>query len=801
MPTPAHHILSSIAFANESWAWLAIVFAVLSLAILTFTYRNSPLRGPSKFFALFLKAVGLILLALALLEPVVLDRQPKKHSNDVVLLADNSAGMTIPLSADSPPPSEALRKFLTSDDAAKPEALPDWLTGISDTFRVQPYLFDRGLRQVANFNELNFEGKNSAMVSALENIDSRFQQRALAATVIFTDGNATDLSRLASYLESGAASGKKKTPVYAVLIGEPNPEANDLSIQNLNATTTQFEDAQVTLNLDVHAKGAFPDPVEVYIISEKGKEIAKKTIVIPSSETDQTLPVRLRFSSVPPGISFLKVGLRQTGATPVKELTEVNNTQQVTVNRGNGPFRILYVSGRPNWEYKFLRRALSLDSELDLVGLIRIAKREPKFEWRGQAGESSNPLFRGFAKDIPEETQSYDKPVLIRLNTNSAEELRDGFPKSEEELFSSFRAIVLDDVEADFFTTEQQNLIDRFVAQRGGTVIMLGGQESFQEGGWDNTPIGRILPVYLDPVKQEAAALDAVFDLTREGWLEPWMRLRSEQEEENIRLAYMPPFFAINRIEAIKPGASILASVKDTEDRLFPAIVTQRYGEGKTAAVPVADFWRWGMKDEEQQGELAKSWRQLMRWAVAEVPSRVEMTKEENLEGALPVTRVAVRVRDEAAKPQDDATVVLKVIDIDGTETNLTAEPSLEDPGLFTAEYPSESSTGYRITATVLDRDGLEIGKDSVARALNPEADEFANLGPNPEPLKRIAEATGGRLLSMSDIGSLPGLLSQLETPFEEVRQHPLWHTPWLFLIALLCFLGEWALRRKQGIL
>lgn len=800
MPTPAHHHLSAIAFANESWAWLAIAFAILSLAILTFTYRNSPLRGGSKFFALFLKAAGLILLALALLEPVVLDRQPKKHSNDVVLLADNSAGMTVPLSADAPPPSESLKKFLTSNDASNPDALPDWLAGISDTFRIQPYLFDRGLRQVGNFSELNFEGKNSAMISALNNIDSRFQQRALAATVLFTDGNATDLSQLASYLESGDEN-QKRAPVYAVLIGEANPDANDLAIQNLNATTTQFEDAQVTLNLDVHAKGTFPNPTEVYVIDEKGKEIAKETVVIPESENDQTLPVRLRFSSVPPGISFLKVGIRQTASTPIKELTEVNNIQHVTVNRGNGPFRILYVSGRPNWEYKFLRRALSLDSEIDLVGLIRIAKREPKFEWRGKPGESSNPLFRGFAKDIPEETQRYDQPVLIRLNTKSPEELRDGFPKAEEELFSSFRAIVLDDVEADFFTTEQQNLIDRFVAQRGGTVIMLGGQESFQEGGWDNTPIGRILPVYLDPLKQEAAALNAVYDLTREGWLEPWMRHRADQEAENTRLAYMPPFFAINRIEAIKPGASILASVKDVEDRLFPAIVTQRYGEGKTAAVPVADFWRWGMKDEEQQGELGKSWRQLMRWAVAEVPSRVEMTKEENLEGALPVTKVAVRVRDEAAKPQDDATVVLKVVDIDGTETSLTAEPSLDDPGLFTAEYPSENSAGYRINATVLDGDGLEIGKDAVARALNPDAEEFANLGPNSEPLRRITEATGGKLLSMSGIDSLPGLLSQLEAPVEETRTRPLWHTPWLFLIALLCFLGEWALRRKQGIL
>ena len=78
---------------------------------------------------------------------------------------------------------------------------------------------------------------------------------------------------------------------------------------------------------------------------------------------------------------------------------------------------MLYVSGRPNWEYKFLHRAVEADEQTQLVGLIRIAKREPKFEFRGRAGESSNPLFRGFGNQSKEEIERYDQPVLVRLNT------------------------------------------------------------------------------------------------------------------------------------------------------------------------------------------------------------------------------------------------------------------------------------------------------------------------------------------------------------------------------------------------
>ncbi|MAS96185.1 MAG: hypothetical protein CMO55_23530 [Verrucomicrobiales bacterium] len=791
-------VAASFAFANEPWAWTAGLFAVGSAIVLFLTYRNSPLRGSGKFFAILLKALGLALLALALLEPVHLEELPKKHSNDVVILADNSAGLSVPLAEDETPPSDLLKNALLGDS---PDLRPAWIEKINDTFRLQNYRFDRGLSQDEEFAQLTFDKNSSAVVSALSSIATRFEKRPIAATVLFTDGNATDQHLLESYLESVDGTEEETTPVYPVLVGGEASRATDIALTRVDATTTQFEDAQVTIQADIEIRGDLTNPVEVYVTNEKGEELETKQIVFPEDSDSKKQTTRIRLGAVPPGISFLNVGVRQTGENPQDELTDLNNVREISVNRGNGPYRILYVSGRPNWEYKFIRRSLSQDAELDLVGLIRIAKREPKFEWRGRVGESSNPLFRGFNKDIPEETQQYDEPVLVRLNTASAEELRGGFPSSAEELFPEYRSIILDDLEESFFTQEQQELIDRFVAARGGTLVMLGGQESFQQGGWDNTAVGRILPVYLDQLGGGGPALDATYNLSREGWLEPWMRLEAGQEQETTRLAYMPPFFSINKISAIKPGASILATVTDSEGRTIPAVVTQRYGSGKTAAIPVGDFWRWGMKDSDEQEKLAKSWRQMLRWSVSEVPGRVEVEKQEVTEGALPVTRVSVRVRNEAFEPQDDATVLLEVKDHKGNTKALSAEPSLEDPGLFTAEYVSEEEGGYEITATAIDGSGIEIGSGSIARSMNPAADEFFRLGPNPEFLQKIADATGGKLLTVDEVDQLPDLLTELNLPIMEVRQHPLWHAPWLFLLALLCFLGEWGLRRRQGVL
>jgi hypothetical protein len=66
------------------------------------------------------------------------------------------------------------------------------------------------------------------------------------------------------------------------------------------------------------------------------------------------------------GISFyrLRVAAKSefdqfTNPKSSSEATLANNSRILVVDRGKGPYRILYVAGRPNWEYKFLNRAVA----------------------------------------------------------------------------------------------------------------------------------------------------------------------------------------------------------------------------------------------------------------------------------------------------------------------------------------------------------------------------------------------------------------------------------------------------------
>jgi hypothetical protein len=69
-------------------------------------------------------------------------------------------------------------------------------------------------------------------------------------------------------------------------------------------------------------------------------------------------------------------------------------------------------------------------------------------------------------------------------------------------------------------------------------------------------------------------------DLTREGWLQPWARLRDNEADEKQRIAAMTPFQVLNRTREVKPGASVIASATDADGTSFPALVVQRLDTG-----------------------------------------------------------------------------------------------------------------------------------------------------------------------------------------------------------------------------
>ncbi len=783
---------AALTFSGTQWLWPGLAFLALALAILVWSYRSG--TGAYRWVCLVLKTLGLAALAACLLEPLWFGERAKVGANLVAVVADNSQGMQI---KDAGSPTTRGEELVGLLDPAKAV----WLAEIGDTFELRRYLFDSRLQSTSDYHELVFDGRSSGIAGALRTLRERFQGRPLAGVFLLTDGNATDIKNALPDLTG-------VPPVYPVVIGKPDA-IKDISVQQVSVTQTAFEDAPVTIQADVNAPGYSGQKITVKLNDRSGKTLQEQTTNARGGA--QAMAFRFELKPDTPGLAFYQVVAGPAEPPAVsEEATQVNNSRVVVVNRDTGPYRILYVSGRPNWEYKFLHRALEDDKELDLVGFIRVAKREPKFNYLGRAGETVNPLFSGFEKQAAEDAERFDQAVMIRLNTKDELELKSGFPRLPEELYE-YHAIIVDDLESAFFSPDQSTLVQKFVSERGGGFMMLGGMESFAEGKYARTPIGDMLPVYLDnPVEEVAPTSGWFMNLSREGWLQPWVRLRKNTDDERTRLESATPFLVLNKIFGIKPGATVLSQVTAPgHTDPVPAMVTQRFGRGMTGAILAGDIWHWGFKNAEAHADMDKWWRQVARRLVADVPKRVELAielQEEDVNGAV---KLQVRVRDQRYQPLGDANVMIEVAPVQfGTADagavakpiQLRAEPAASELGLFETTYVPRLTGGYRVTAVASNSVGAEIGRAEGGFSSDPAADEFRSLVPNVALLENIAQKTGGQVVAAADLEQFVKQLPNLHAPVMETWSYPLWHTPAMFAFALACLLAEWGVRRFKGM-
>lgn len=800
-----HVFWAALTLSSSQWLWPLVAVCVMAAALLLWSYLPARQAGPVRWWCFALKLLGFAALAACLLEPLWLTPHARQGANFFAVVADNSQGLQVKDAGETRTRGEVLAGLI--DNRA-----PGWQTALADTFEVRRYLFDSRLQATADFHELDFKGRSSGLLGALKSVQQRFQGRPLAGVLLFTDGNATDLRGALPALEG-------MPPIYPVVLGQRDL-IKDLSIQQVNVSQTAFEDAPVTVQAEVAAAGFSGQTILAQILDRSGRVVQEQSLDAGGKGGDGPLTYRFTLKPEGAGLSFyrLNVGPRGPSGTideNAEEATRANNSRVMAIDRGRGPYRVLYVAGRPNWEFKFLNRAIEEDPQVQMVALIRVAKREPKFDFRGRSGETSNPLYRGFGEQAAEDVQRYDQPVLVRLNTKDEQELRGGFPRTEEELYA-YDGIIVDDLEAEFFGPEQAMLTQKFISERGGGFLMLGGMESFQPGGYHRTPIGDMLPVYLDRLGGQVLEGDGDnrdpqpihFDLAREGWLQAWARLYDNETQERARLEGMPAFRVVNRVRGVKPGASLIASGRDESGGEVPALAVQRFGRGRTAALMAGDMWRWGTRDADRQEQLGKAWRQLARWLVSDVPRRVDLQVEPQAEDANAGVALNVRVRDPRYRPVDDAAVTIDVESVTmgeagetpATTVRLRAEPSLTEPGLYTTSFVPRANGGFRATAVAANAVGAEIGRAVAGWTADLAADEFRSLTPNFSLLESLAQRTGGEVIRANDLASFVRSLPEKSAPVMETQAHPLWHTPVMFALALACLAAEWGLRRWKGL-
>jgi uncharacterized membrane protein len=495
-----------------------------------------------------------------------------------------------------------------------------------------------------------------------------------------------------------------------------------------------------------------------------GRIVATQELRIPARV--DVVRAQLRVPPLAAGIHRLAVRARPVSGEQVQE----NNVFNTLLDVRSGPARVLYLEGEPRPEFAFLRRAVATDSALQVVGLVRSA--EHKF---------------------------------LRLGVHDSLELINGFPARREELFQ-FRAIVLGSIESAFFTGDQLRMLSDFVAQRGGSLLALGGRSALAEGGYAGTPVAEALPVMLNAGRADtgAAPIALAMQLTPDGRAHAALRLRDADAANAARWDSLPALTSVNRLGTLRPGATTLLTGRTSRAREagdVPVLAFQRYGRGMGLVFGVQDSWLWRMHasmpvEDETHATL---WRQLMRFMVDGVPDPVEIAAVPARVAPGEPVELRARVVDSTFTPLGQASVLARVTTPTGALVDVALERSSRGDGTYSGRYVPTERGSYSFVATArAGRDSLRSANDALLADDQGADVEQAEL--RSALLRQVSSETGGRYYPLSQAARLADDVNYTESGVTQRDAKDLWDMPIVFLLLVTLLGGEWFYRRRRGL-
>jgi uncharacterized membrane protein len=731
------------------WWGHALAFGLAGLlAWAAYARASVRLSGPQRAGLTILRAATLFLLVAAWLRPVSVVPSDLVATRVVPLLLDTSRSMRLEDENGTPRLEQARALGRQIAELLGPAYRVEWLT------------FGESLARLTA-DEVAATARRSDLTTALEETAERYRNERLAGIVVLSDGGDTSSRRL----EAGRLSGARVFPVGVGATGA----LPDREVLNVTAGEPLLPEAAIDLSVSAVSRGFGSEPLELRV-SANGRPVEIRRVK-PAADG---APVHEVFTVSPAADqpTVYTVDIPTGGGDRVAD----NNTRSVLVPPQAARRKVLIVEGAPGFEHTFLKRALAADQGLDVDSVVR----------KGQNDDGRDTFF-------------------VQAGASRAAALSTGYPVTREALFQ-YDAIIFGNVEADFFTRDQLDLTARFVAERGGGLLVLGAR-SFERQGLTGTPLEEVLPVDLTdrratmprpaPEGGEGAAVNAP-SVTPDGAAHPATRLVGTIENSRKLWRQLPPLASVSLVGGPRPGAQVLAVTASPGGDAHPLIAVQRYGQGRTMIFAGEASWRWRMMRPASDTTYDTIWRQLVRWLATAAPGQVSVTP---MAVAVPggTEPVSVIVRDARFGAVADAEVSITLTAPDGQARTLT--PSLADPreGRYAAAARFEQSGVYRVDAEAR-RGDLPLGL-ATRYVLAGGADlEMSDPRLNEAVLQRVAGASGGRYLRPDEVTELRNVLQDAESDAPVTELRDLWHNVWTLTAIIGLLALEWVARRRVGL-
>lgn len=739
--------------------WLVAAAAVclfLLLAVVPVASKG-PRRRRWTLVAIRLAIFALVLLAM--LRPTLVYSTVKKQPTAIVVLADLSRSLQVADAFGGKTRWQAMQETLA---AAAPA-----LEKVGEEFDVQVIGFaaDTTALEIKDGQvKLPAEatGRQTAIGSALQEVLRATGGKRLAAVLLLSDGaqRAVAPHDVPPQLPARQLA-ELGCPLVGFVFGEARgrSQARDVALTDLIVPQTVFVKNQLDVLGNARVDGFVNQsiPVEMSWETALGKMVKVGEANLQTTLDGQRLPIEL--AHVPESPGEYKLTLKV--APQPGELVTTNNELSTFVTVQPGGLRVLYLEGAPRFEQTHLRR--SLDGSPDI---------QVDYEWIDPRNRQAWPVDQG-----------------------------DRFQPGKYDVY------ILGDLDSAAFRPQDlAKLAER--VESGAGLLMLGGQQSFGGGGYQQTPLAAVLPLEIGPHERQALGEPPRPDLH---WPGPLAMLPSEPlgrrhyimhlaptAENDAMWRQLPPLAGANRLEP-RRSAKVLADAG--ADR--PLLVVDDAGSGRVMAFAGDTTWLWPMHGFDAQHR--RFWRQAILW----------LAKKDQAENGsvwirlaqrrfAPTSRVEFEVgaTTPTGDPVDQATFKATIVAPDGSRRPATLESRGDETGAtFSA---TELAGDYTIEVEAAGPGGA-LG-EAKARFLVFDQDlELDNAAADPTlvaSLAKITESAGGRSAPPE---SLPEVLEELRkkrADFDvQVQERvTLWDT-WPFFLALVALMCcEWWLRRRWGL-
>jgi hypothetical protein len=726
---------------------LLALLAVLAVGLAVFAAGR--LRGPSRAERITLgtlRALALLLVLACLLRPAVIVSRAVPQRNVLAILLDDSRSMRI-ADVDSVRRVDAARRVFADSSSL--------VRRLGERFALRFFRFSATATPLTDRTAWSAAGTRTDLATSLESVRQELADVPLAGVVVVSDGADNAASDLEQPLLGYRA---RRVPLYTVGVGtERFPR--DLAVDRVALPRSVLEGGAAVADVTLAVRGIDGGDV-VLTVEADGRMVHQETVALQGKRDAISVP--LRIPPLPKGTHLIRVVAKPLAGEAIIE----NNEAQGVLRVRPGREKVLYLEGEPRPEFAFLRRAVAEDSALQLVAVLRSA--EGKY---------------------------------LRLGVDDSLDLSSGFPVRRAELFR-YRAIVLGNIEAAFFSGDQLRMLADFVSQRGGGLLMLGGRATLGEGGYAGTPVDEVLPFALPSGGSAANFAELAVRPTAAGVAQPMLQLAATRAANQGRWAAMPPATAVNRLGPLRPGATLwLEGAPADGGPARPVFATQRYGRGISGVLGVQDSWLWKMdpKATLEDEAYATFWRQTLRGLLDDVPDRVEVATIPERVGPGEVVTVRARVADESFADVNDANVVVMVTPPIGEPFEVTLDRVPREEGTYLGRFTAVEAGPYELATAARRFTDTTVAAPQVLLADTMGVDmERAEL--RTPLLRQIAGETGGRYYRLADADRLVDDVQLTESGITVRDARDLWDAPIVFLALLALLVAEWGLRRRWGL-